>query len=53
MALGDMPRFEQEVVEFVKQAMPELVGTICEGRKIPADMLETLRGTLRSFKESF
>ena len=53
VALGDMPRFEREVVEFVKQAMPELVDVICEGRKIPGDMLENLRGTLKRFKESF
>ena len=48
-----MPRFEREAVEFVKQAMPELVDIICEGKKIPADMLENLRGTLKRFKESF
>ena len=53
VALSDMPRFEREAVEFVKQAMPELVDIICEGRKIPADMLENLRGTLKRFKESF
>ena len=40
-------------MEFVKQAMPELVDVICEGKKIPADMLENLRGTLKRFKESF
>ncbi len=51
--LGDMPRFEREAVEFVKQAMPELVDVICEGKKIPGDMLENLRGTLKRFKESF
>ena len=53
VALSDMPRFEREAVEFVKQAMPELVDVICEGKKIPADMLENLRGTLKRFKESF
>ncbi len=53
VALSDMPRFEREVVEFVKQAMPELVDVICEGKKIPGDMLEKLRGTLKRFKESF
>ena len=53
VALSDMPRFEREAVEFVKQAMPELVDIICEGKKIPADMLENLRGTLKRFKESF
>ena len=51
--LADMPRFEREVVEYVKQAMPELVDIICEGKKIPGDMLENLRGTLKRFKESF
>lgn len=53
VALSDMPRFEREAVEYVKQAMPELVDIICEGKKIPADMLENLRGTLKRFKESF
>ena len=53
VALSDMPRFEREAVEFVKQVMPELVDIICEGKKIPADMLENLRGTLKRFKESF
>lgn len=53
VALSDMPRFEREAVEFVKQAMPELVDIICEGKKIPADMLENLRDTLKRFKESF
>ena len=53
VALSDMPRFEREAVEFVKQAMPELVDIICESKKIPADMLEDLRGTLKRFKESF
>ena len=53
VALSDMPRFEREAVEFVKQSMPELVDIICEGKKIPADMLENLRGTLKRFKESF
>ena len=53
VALSEMPRFEREAVEFVKQAMPELVDIICEGKKIPADMLENLRGTLKRFKESF
>ena len=51
--LADMPRFEREAVEQVKQAMPELVDVICEGKKIPADMLDKLRETLKSFKESF
>ena len=53
VALADMPRFEREAVEYVKQAMPELVDVICEGRKIPGDMLEKLRSVLRGFKESF
>lgn len=53
VALSDMSRFEREAVEFVKQAMPELVDIICEGKKIPADMLENLRDTLKRFKESF
>ena len=53
VALSDMTRFEREAVEFVKQAMPELVDIICEGKKIPADMLDKLRETLKSFKESF
>ena len=51
--LADMPRFEREAVEQVKQAMPELVDVICEGKKIPADMLDKLRETFKSFKESF
>ena len=51
--LADMTRFEREAVEFVKQAMPELVDTICAGKKIPADMLDKLRETLKSFKETF
>ena len=51
--LADMPRFEREAVEYVKQAMPELVDVICEGGKIPGDMLEKLRETLKSFKETF
>ena len=51
--LADIPRFEREAVEQVKQAMPELVDVICEGKKIPADMLDKLRETLKSFKESF
>ena len=53
VALPDMPRFEREAVEHVKQAMPELVDTICAGKKIPADMLDKLRETLKSFKETF
>ena len=53
VALTDMARFEQEVVSHVKLTMPELVSVICEGRKIPADMLDALRETLKSFKESF
>ncbi len=51
--LADMPRFEQEVVEHIKKAMPELVETICAGKKIPADMLDKLRENLKSFKETF
>ena len=51
--LADMPRFEREAVEYVKQAMPELVDTICAGKKITADMLDKLRETLKSFKETF
>ena len=51
--LADMPRFEREAVEHVKQAMPELVDTICAGKKIPADMLDKLRETFKSFKETF
>ena len=51
--LADMPRFEQEVVEFVKKAMPELVETIGAGKKIPANMLDALRENLKSFKETF
>ena len=51
--LANMPRFEREAVEYVKQAMPELVDTICAGKKIPADMLDKLRETLKSFKETF
>ncbi len=53
VALPDMPRFEREAVEHVKQTMPELVDVICEGRKIPGDMLEKLRSVLQDFKESF
>ena len=53
VALADMSRFEREVVENVKLTMPELVDVICEGKKIPADMLASLRKTLESFKESF
>ena len=53
VALPDMPRFEREAVEHVKQSMPELVDVICEGKKIPGDMLEKLRSVLRGFKESF
>ena len=53
VALPEMPRFEREAVEHVKQAMPELVDVICEGRKIPGDMLEKLRSVLQGFKESF
>ena len=53
VALPDMPRFEREAVEHVKQAMPELVDVICEGGKIPGDMLEKLRSVLQGFKESF
>ena len=53
VALADMPRFEREAVEHVKQAMPELVDVICEGGKIPGDMLEKLRSVLQGFKESF
>ena len=53
VALADMARFEQEVVSHVKLTMPELVSVICEGKKIPADMLDALRETLKSFKESF
>ena len=53
VALADMSRFEREVVAHVKLTMPELVDVICEGRKIPADMLASLRKTLESFKESF
>ena len=53
VALPDMPRFEREAVEHVKQTMPELVDVICEGKKIPGDMLEKLRSVLRGFKESF
>ena len=39
VALADMSRFEREVVAHVKLTMPELVDVICEGKKIPADML--------------
>ncbi len=51
--LADMPRFEQEVVEHIRRVMPEVVETICTGKKIPADMLDTLRENLKSFKETF
>ena len=53
VTLADMSRFEREVVAHVKLTMPELVDVICEGKKIPADMLASLRKTLESFKESF
>ena len=53
VALADMSRFEREVVAHVKLTMPELVDVIGEGKKIPADMLASLRKTLESFKESF
>ena len=53
VALADMSRFEREVVAHVKLTMPELVDVICEGKKIPADMLASLRKMLESFKESF
>ncbi len=53
VALANMSRFEREVVAHVKLTMPELVDVICEGKKIPADMLASLRKTLESFKESF
>ena len=51
--LGDMARFESEAVAYVKRAMPELVETICSRKKIPADMLETLREAIRGFKKTF
>ena len=53
VALADMSRFEREVVAHVKLTMPELVDVICEGKKIPANLLASLRKTLESFKESF
>ena len=53
VALNDMVRFESEVVAFVKKTMPELVETICSRKKIPAEMLESLRSTIRTFKETF
>ena len=51
--LGDMARFESEVVAYAKRAMPELVETICSRKKIPTDMLETLRETISGFKKTF
>ena len=51
--LGDMARFESEAVAYVKRAMPELVETICSRKKIPTDMLETLRETISGFKKTF
>ncbi len=53
VALGDMARFESEVVAYVKRTMPELVEIICSRKKISADMLETLRETIRDFKKTF
>lgn len=53
VALTDMARFEAEVIPYVKKAMPELVETIRSGKKIPGDMLDALRTTLRAFKETF
>ncbi len=53
VALTDMARFEAEVIPYVKKEMPELVETIQAGKKIPGDMLDALRITLRAFKETF
>ena len=53
VALSDMSRFEAEAIDYVKKAMPELVETILSRKKIPAEMLEQLRGTIRTFKETF
>ena len=50
--LDDVARFEAELIPYVRHAMPQLVETILAGKKIPADMLEELRGTIRAFKET-
>ena len=51
--LADIARFEGEVIAYVRKTMPELVETICDRKKIPAEMLEKLRETIRAFKETF
>lgn len=53
VALSDMARFEREVIAWVKSDMPELTETICTRKKIPPEMLDHLRDTIRSFKKTF
>ena len=50
--LDDVARFEAELIPYVRRTMPALAETILAGKKIPADMLEELRGTIRAFKET-
>ena len=51
--LGDIARFEEELIAFVNRNYPELHDEIMSGKKLSAEQQEKLRSNIRKFKETF
>ena len=53
LELGDIARFERELLPAVHRAWPELRDIILSGRKLSKEELQRLREIVRDFKETF
>jgi F-type H+-transporting ATPase subunit alpha len=53
LPLEEVARFEAELIETVRKAIPELDAEIHSGKKLAPERLEQLRGAIGKFKETF
>ena len=51
--MKNMARFESELIQTVRRAIPELEAEIHSGKKLAAERLTQLRGVIEEFKKTF
>lgn len=53
LELGDMARFESELIDYVNRTYPELAESVLGGKKLSADQQAKLRQCIETFKKTF
>ncbi|MBQ2062709.1 MAG: F0F1 ATP synthase subunit alpha [Oscillospiraceae bacterium] len=53
LPVGEIARFESELIPYVRRKLPDLADAIHSGKKLPDETLEQLRGAIRAMKEQF